>query len=278
MKEIIPVYDLKIFIDNVLCDPTEDVSCPRSIIVSYKSEVIKLLNHNLIGAAKLEALKDGDPLKLPHYQQGVKVLNSGISLILEIPNLKVVITFGITGFSVTLPYQYFGGNTQGHCGTCNNNQADDCMLPDGRLVESCAGMADHWPAELPDRPICQIPPVRPTNNPEPSPTLTPCRPDSLCDLLVSSVFAECHPFVSPEKFFEGCVFDSCHVSNPAVECVSLQTYAAACAQAGVCLHWRNHTTVCASDCPSNKVYKPCGPAEPPTCEPNPKETDRKSVV
>lgn len=135
-----------------------------------------------------------------------------------------------------------------------------------------------------------------------------------------SIFAECHPFVSPDNFYQGCVFDSCHVSNPAVECTSLQTYAAACAQAGVCIHWRNHTTLCgklpfivffynagvspggggiipfvqssklgtnccrfiipyledhmknhsslltASDCPSDKVYKPCGPVEQPTCD------------
>ena len=59
-----------------------------------------------------------------------------------------------------------------------------------------------------------------------------------------SIFAECHPVVSSENFYRGCVFDSCHVSNPVVECTSLQTYAAACAQAGVCLNWRNHTTLC----------------------------------
>lgn len=55
-------------------------------------------------------------MKLPYSRQGVKVLNSGLNLIFEIPRLKVIITFGITGFSVTLPYQFFGKNTQGHCG------------------------------------------------------------------------------------------------------------------------------------------------------------------
>lgn len=54
MEEINPNYNLNIYIDNVLCDPTEDVSCPRSIIVSYKTEVITLINHNLLGAAQLE--------------------------------------------------------------------------------------------------------------------------------------------------------------------------------------------------------------------------------
>lgn len=54
MEERIPRYGLKIYVDNVFCDPTEDVSCPRSIIVSYQSQVITLKNHNLIGQAKLE--------------------------------------------------------------------------------------------------------------------------------------------------------------------------------------------------------------------------------
>lgn len=54
MEEITPKHNLKVTVDNVYCDPTEDVSCPRSIIVSYRSQVITLKNHNLIGEAKLE--------------------------------------------------------------------------------------------------------------------------------------------------------------------------------------------------------------------------------
>ncbi|XP_056272180.1 mucin-2-like [Pseudoliparis swirei] len=272
MEEILPKHHLNIYIENVYCDPTEDVSCPRSIIISYQSEVVTLINHNLLGAAQLEARNNGIRLKLPYSHKGFKILDSGINLILEIPKLEVVITFGITGFSVTLPYQSFGTNTQGHCGTCNNNQADDCKLPGGKLIENCAVMADYWPAKHIHQPNCQIPSVLPTNIPGPPPTFTPCNPDSICHMLKSSLFAACHSFVSPENFYQACVFDSCHVSNPAVECTSLQTYAAACAQAGVCLHWRNHTSLCANNCPSNKVYKPCGPAEQPTCEDNPNES------
>lgn len=54
MEEIRPQYHLKIYIDNVYCDPIEHVSCPRSIIVSYNKQVITLTNHNLIGGADLE--------------------------------------------------------------------------------------------------------------------------------------------------------------------------------------------------------------------------------
>lgn len=54
VEEINPKYNLKIYIDNVYCDPREPVSCPRAIIVEYNKLVITLKNNNLIGATKLE--------------------------------------------------------------------------------------------------------------------------------------------------------------------------------------------------------------------------------
>ncbi|XP_036390592.1 mucin-2-like [Megalops cyprinoides] len=266
MEEIRALYNLKIYIDNIHCDPEEDVSCPRAIIVSYDKRVITLKNHNLIGAAKMEAIMNGATLRLPFTSNGIKVLATGINLVLEIPFLGVVVTFGVTGFSINLPFKHFGNNTHGQCGTCNNNQADDCMLPGGQLVEDCAVMGDYWPATDLYHPNCPAPPSLPTSSPGPSPTNKPCNPNSICELLKSSLFAECHPHVSPEHFYQGCAFDSCHMSNPSVECTSLQSYAAACSQFGICLHWRNHTDKCASNCPADKVYKPCGPAEQPTCD------------
>ncbi|KAI4880349.1 hypothetical protein NFI96_021106 [Prochilodus magdalenae] len=204
MEEIKPKHNLKIYIDNVNCDPRESVSCPRALIVSYNNQVITLKNNNLIGTAQLQALKGNDVLKLPFTHNGVKLLGSGLNMILEIPQLGVVVTFGVTGFSVFLPFEHFGKNTQGHCG-------------------------------------------------------------------MGILFKECHPHISPDNYFKGCQFDSCHVSNPAVVCTSLQTYAVACAQFGICLDWRNSTKLCTIECPGDKIYKPCGPADPPTCENRPNE-------
>lgn len=56
-----------------------------------------------------------------------------------------------------------------------------------------------------------------------------------------SLFAKCHPIISPYNFYKGCIFDSSNVNKTEVLCTSLQTYAAACARAGVCVYWRNHT-------------------------------------
>ncbi|KAG5839951.1 hypothetical protein ANANG_G00210750 [Anguilla anguilla] len=266
MEEIMVWYKLKIYIDNVHCDPAEVVSCPRSLIVVYEAHTFVLKNHNLLGAADLEAIINGVPgQKLPYLRNNIKIINTGIDLVLEIPHLGVVITFGVTGFSIHLPFKLFGNNTQGQCGTCNNNKADDCMLPGGQLVD-CALMGDYWLVEDLYRPDCSVPPSLPTSAPGPSPTDKPCGPNPICDLLKSSLFAECHAVVSPEPFFRGCVFDSCHMVNPTVECTSLHTYAATCMGSGICVDWRNQTEKCPSNCSPDKVYKPCGPAEQPTCE------------
>lgn len=63
-----------------------------------------------------QALKNDVPLKLPYSENGVLVLSTDMNLIFKIPILNAVITFGIAGFTVDLPYIYFGNNTQGHCG------------------------------------------------------------------------------------------------------------------------------------------------------------------
>ncbi|XP_015254680.1 PREDICTED: intestinal mucin-like protein [Cyprinodon variegatus] len=266
MREIIPKHGLEIYIDNVHCDPTEDVSCPRSLTVNYGGQNIKLINFNLNGRPDLKAFRNEVSLRLPYWEQGVKVMSTGINIVLEIIRLRVVVKFGRTGFSVNLPYQYFGQNTQGHCGTCSNNQTDDCRLPGGKEVD-CAVMADYWLLENDkEKPECIRTPAKVETIQQ-----TPCDSNSICDLLKSSLFAECHQRIRPDNFYTGCIFDSCNVHNRSVECTSLEIYAAACAEIGICIHWRNHTELCASDCPSDKIYRPCGPADQPSCNDNPND-------
>ncbi|KAK7121757.1 hypothetical protein R3I93_022744 [Phoxinus phoxinus] len=276
MEEIRPKHHLKIYIDNVYCAIGEPVSCPRSIIVSYNKQVITLRNHRFMGGADLEALKDNVKLKLPYTYNGVRVISSTLDLLLEIPELKVVVTFGITGFGINLPFQHFGKNTQGHCGTCNNNTADDCMIPGGILVNDCAVMADYWTASGVDGKNCTKPPVWNMSTPEPkthtakTPTpTTPCQAHPDCYLLKSKLFEACHSHIPPTNYFLACQYDSCHMSNPAVVCASLQSYARACSQLGICIHWRNYTNLCNITCPGNKILLPCGPSEPPTCRDGP---------
>ncbi|KAL1267088.1 hypothetical protein QQF64_002763 [Cirrhinus molitorella] len=228
-----PKHYLKIYIDSVYCDPVEHVSCPRSIIVDYNKLNVTLTNHNLVGDADLEVVVGKDKLKLPYAYNGVRVISSGLDLILSIPKLNVDITFGATGFVINLPFQHFGNNTQGQCGTCNNNKTPPSALP--------------------------------TVGGDIKPTPKPCQAHSYCNLLNSELFKACHSYVPPKNFILGCKYDSCHMNNPAMVCTSLQSYARACSRVGLCIHWRNYTNLCNIECSADKVFNPCGPAEQPTC-------------
>ncbi|XP_043084737.1 mucin-2-like [Puntigrus tetrazona] len=263
MEEIRPRYHLKIYIDNIDCDISEHASCPRSVTVSYNDQVVTLRNQ--AGGANLEALKDNVKLTLPYAHNGVKVISSGLdNLFLSIPELNVDLTFRGLGFSINLPFQHFGNNTQGHCGTCNNNQADDCMIPGGILVNDCKVMADYWQVNAMNGKNCH--PVPDISPPKPD---TQCLAQSDCNLLESKLFKACHSHVPPKNFFLACQLDSCNMNNPTMACASLQSYARACSQVGVCIHWRNYTKHCNIKCPEDKIFSPCGPSEPPTCRDGP---------
>ncbi|XP_026057610.1 mucin-2-like, partial [Carassius auratus] len=263
MEEIRPQYHLKIYIDNNYCGNGELASCPRSITVSYNDQVITLRND--IGGVDLEALKDNVKLMLPYAHNGVRVISSGLDLFLSIPELNVGITFRALGFSINLPVQHFGNNTQGHCGTCNNNQADDCMIPGGILVNDCEVMADYWPASGVNGKMCQPTPKPPVLNISPPTPKAPCLAQSECNLLESKLFEACHSHVPPKNFFLACQSDICNMKNPTIVCASLQSYASACSQVGVCMHWRNYTKHCNIKCPEDKIFLPCAKSEPPTC-------------
>ncbi|KAF7461688.1 hypothetical protein GHT09_014255 [Marmota monax] len=80
------------------------------------------------------------------------------------------------------------------------------------------------------------------------------------------VFQPCHHVISPQSFYEGCVFDYCHMTPLDVVCSGLQLYAALCASEGVCIDWRGHTNhACPFTCSAGKVYLPCGPSSLPYC-------------
>ncbi|MBN3292585.1 MUC2 protein, partial [Polypterus senegalus] len=270
VEEIRPNYDnFKIYIDNVHCDIRDRVSCPRSIIVSFESQVIELKNMETNGRVKLKVFVNSKEEHLPFKRFGMKVYSSGLNLILEIPEAEIEVTFNGVAFTIKLPYQKFGNNTQGQCGTCNNNRADDCLLPGGQLVDSCEVMADYWLVNDPNKAHCTPPTLLPTvppSKPTVKPTGVPCTANSLCQIIKSSVFEDCHKLLSPDPYYNACIFDGCQMPDTDIECSSLQNYASMCSSVGVCLYWRNFTNNrCPSTCPKTKIYKPCGPVEQDTC-------------
>ncbi|NXP05168.1 MUC2L protein, partial [Thinocorus orbignyianus] len=258
------VDNFGIYIDNYHCDTRDVVSCPRTLIVRHETQEVRMATVQP-NTLQVEVTVNKQPVALPYKKFGVSIYESGINRVLEIPELKMNVTYNGLSFSIRMPYSLFGNNTHGQCGVCNNNTADDCMLPNGNIAENCETMADHWQVDDPSKPQCS-PGLHPTKAPSTTPPQS-CKESSICKLLLGSVFEPCHNFVRPEKYYAACIFDSCVLPNLDLECSSLQIYAATCADQGVCIDWRSHTNgVCSYKCPSNKEYRACGPIKETTCK------------
>lgn len=258
------VDNFGVYIDNYYCDARDVVSCPRTLIVRHETQEVRLRTAQP-NTLQVEVTVNNQLVALPYKKFGVSIYESGINSVVEIPELKMNVTYNGLSFSIRMPYSLFGNNTQGQCGTCNNNTADDCMLPNGNIAENCETMADHWQVVDPSKPQCS-PGLVPTGSPSTTPT-QPCKESSICELLLGSVFEPCHAFVQPDKYYAACVFDSCVLPNLDLECSSLQIYAATCADQGACIDWRKHTNgVCSHECPPGKEYRACGPIKEMTCK------------
>lgn len=57
--------------------------------------------------------------------------------------------------------------------------------------------------------------------------------------VLSSVFEECSKVISSAPFVTSCRLDNCKSGNNS--CSSLEAYATECANAGICVDWRNAT-------------------------------------
>ncbi|XP_051660232.1 mucin-2 isoform X7 [Manacus candei] len=270
------VDNFGVYIDNYHCDSRDVVSCPRTLIVRHETQEVRIATVKP-NTVEVEVTVNNQLVALPYKKFGVSIYESGINRVVEIPELKMNVTYNGLSFSIRMPYSLFGNNTQGQCGTCNNNTADDCMLPNGNIAENCETMADHWQVVDPSKPQCS-PGLNPTSSPSTTPA-EPCKESSICELLLGSVFKPCHEFVRPEKYYAACVFDSCVLPNLDLECSSLQIYAATCADQGACIDWRSHTNgVCSHECPSGKEFRACGPIKEPTCKSSHQnETSTKQV-
>ncbi|KAI5934964.1 Mucin-5B [Manis javanica] len=269
MREINPRHgNLRILLSNHYCGAD---SCARALMVHHKSMEVVLTTTPGPSGQKSLIMFDHTPVSHGYSKNGVRVSLMGTTaMAIDIPAIRVGITFDGSIFQVRLPYSHFSYNTEGQCGTCTNSQADDCRRPDGTMAPTCQDMARTWLVPESREAGCWAPTSLPptTGSPSTVPTSAPCPRAPLCELLLSRVFAECHSLIPPSPFLSACVSDSCQADRPEVPCQSLEAYASLCRARGVCSDWRNATGgLCDFTCPPAKVYRPCGPVQPETCEP-----------
>ncbi|XP_055078191.1 mucin-2-like [Periophthalmus magnuspinnatus] len=259
VKEIIPKHNFQVLIDNENCDASGVVTCAKALIVKYKSYNVILTAetsptyHNIV-------YMNGKQIFPTYENEDLSITSTTIELRLRIPKIKAVVVFKSLQFSVELPFSLFRNNTEGQCGTCDNDTSNDCRLPNGQL-RPCPSMAYEWRVPDPKKPYCEHQPAPPTVTP---PTSFP--PNSPpCEVLISDVFKECHEVINPDPFYKACKYDVWYMRN-STGCSSLEAYASLCLQNSICVSWRNATQgLCDFICPANQIYKACGPTIVETC-------------
>ncbi|KAJ8795578.1 hypothetical protein J1605_002340 [Eschrichtius robustus] len=273
MREIRPRHgNLSILLYNHYCEAA--ASCPRALGVHYESmDIVLTTTPGADGQEESLILFGQMRVRQSFSKNGLTVTATGATeMSIEIPAVGVRVIFNGRVFQAQLSYSHFSYNTEGQCGTCTNSRRDDCRRPDGTTAPTCQDMARSWLVPNSSGEGCWaptgLPPTASPLSPAPStPTSTPCPPEPLCELLLSPVFAGCHGLVPPGPFFSTCVSDSCGPSRPEALCQSLEAYSALCRARGVCPDWRNATSgLCDLTCPPTKVYRPCGPVQPKSCD------------
>ncbi|KAL7867726.1 hypothetical protein SRHO_G00091100 [Serrasalmus rhombeus] len=276
VQEIIKKYNFSVHIKNYFCDAVNNLACPKSLTIYYKSFKIDLtqtrnptVNKVFVnGAQTIPAYSNSD----------FRISTTEIQMTVDIPAIKAQIDFAGLNFVINLPFSLFSNNTEGQCGVCDNITENDCRLLSGK-TQGCKTTAQNWNVTNNYTQPCLPPTTTTPTTTTPSTTTGICDPD-ICKVIFSTVFDQCHRFYPPDDFYKACKYDVCNMHN-ATGCHSLESYGTLCAKMSVCVDWRNFTNgLCEYKCSSPKVYQACGPVVEETCnsEYNGKFIDCKSPM
>ncbi|KAH9524951.1 hypothetical protein Btru_028333 [Bulinus truncatus] len=96
---------------------------------------------------------------------------------------------------------------------------------------------------------------------------TPSDADSACSILSSGLFSPCHSKVDVRPYVKYCQQIYCSASVSAendMRCHVISGYSGACLNEKIQIKWREESG-CGRTCPSNFVYRDCGPSCRPAC-------------
>ncbi|XP_066465362.1 IgGFc-binding protein-like [Eleutherodactylus coqui] len=211
---------------------------------------------------------DGELTNLPATVSDgkIKIVRSGLTAVVDTA-AGITATFDWNmRTTVTLPSSYYNV-LSGLCGNFNQDPNDDHKLPNGTLATSIVDWAASW--KVYDRdPFCF------DSCPGECPTCEESKKklyggEDSCGILFKTdgPFRDCISKVSPDKFFDGCLYDVCMNDGAKVMlCQALESYASTCLSQGIKIYdWRTPV-----DCPKtcedpNSHYNACGNACPATC-------------
>ncbi|XP_043926711.1 IgGFc-binding protein-like [Protopterus annectens] len=232
--------------------------------VSYVNSVHVNVYGNSISLLKNKKVNVNGKRVNPPYsiKDQIKVYFSGNYLYLE-TDFRLVVRFDGNHYVDVSVSRNFNGLLCGMCGNSNGNPKDDIIKPDGTFAANSNELGESWTVNSTDK-ICSNGEDTNICNP---PVGSEAVKNTNCGMIKdpTGVFKDCHAVIPPENFFENCVIDFCASSGDSVSlCYALQSYASMCAEAGICVAWRN-STFCPISCPAGSHYENCATGCPATC-------------
>ncbi|XP_078715502.1 intestinal mucin-like protein [Lampetra fluviatilis] len=273
VEEKVNRHHLSIITDNFQFFPGTPASFPRGITVNYNGNSVNMSIPAIVRKKQsiITVLYNNELVKLPFSSDGIEITSTDVIVTVHIPAIYSTIVFTGQMYSIDLPYELFGDNTQGQCGTCNNQASDDCVRKSGKSEASdcCQVTAKEWMVADPSKPHCKAPGPSgsvPCQTPTPTPT-APCVFDhKLCKAIDKTEFSACSEVTSLLSYIETCKFDQCRVNSTPAGCPSIQSAAGDCAMLGYYVDWRKATEGgCDFECPAGMEYKPAGPKPVASC-------------
>uniref|UniRef100_UPI00398F2A05 IgGFc-binding protein-like isoform X1 n=2 Tax=Pristiophorus japonicus TaxID=55135 RepID=UPI00398F2A05 len=253
-SSVLPYFDVSTNSEHR--DANTKVSWVNSVHVFIYNNTISIMKNHKV-------LLNGKRANLPVTVEGLLVVRmSGVYVLLE-TNFGLLVRFdGIHHVDVSVPSTY-AGLLCGMCGNYNGDPDDDIIMPNGSLAANSNKLGESW--QVPDG-------ETECNHGETGFNCDPkikenAEKDTACGMITdrTGLFKECHAKVPPKNYFDNCVYDMCMDGGQSTTlCFALQTYADLCAQAGVCIEWRNNA-FCSLSCPGGSHYERCGTSCPASC-------------
>uniref|UniRef100_A0A3Q3B389 VWFD domain-containing protein n=1 Tax=Kryptolebias marmoratus TaxID=37003 RepID=A0A3Q3B389_KRYMA len=188
----------------------------------------------------------------------IQVYKEGRNYVIE-TDFNLIVTYDLVYLvTVTVPGNY-RENVCGLCGNFNGDSKDDFQMSNRKLTNNVNTFGTSWKVTIPNV-VCENG-CQGNNCPDcdPAHKAVFSKP-TYCGILTApkGPFAGCHSKLSPQPYFDDCVFDLCASNGDGdVLCDSVAAYAFNCHMAGVDVNsWRT-PSFCPMKCPSNSHYEVC---------------------
>ncbi|KAJ8003132.1 hypothetical protein DPEC_G00166200 [Dallia pectoralis] len=231
------------------CTEAQQQVCIQSVVVVLDEDV----SHQVTLTREGEVLIGVNPAPtLPYFDDLVEVrkLTSVFVQLRTLLGLRIHYDWRGGRVYIQLDSQW-RGNTLGLCGTFNGNLRDDFLSPAGMIEGTPQLHANAWRVSS----ACSAPINQPI--------IDPCEMNqhnvfyaSLCEVLLGSVFAPCHGYVSPSVYQQQCRYQACRCGNACL-CTALAHYAYLCSKHHVTVNYRAHVSECGVVCLGGMQYQSC---------------------